>query len=117
DDYQSRRTVSRSIQRDSGVSNHLNLTDAERHQCFAHALAQLASTRSRKPDLRSDQITAPELRSRTRAIDRFAHGSGGSCNSYSQRVRGSGAALADYSLARVHDNGFGLGPAAVDTNH
>src|SRR5215213_1976819 len=111
------RAIRRSIQCDVRVSNDLDLTDSERHQCLAHAFAQLASTCTGKPNLRGNQIAATKLRRRARTVDRVAHSGSRSCNSDSQRVGGSGAAFADHSLASVHDYGFGRGPAAIDTDH
>jgi hypothetical protein len=71
----------------------------------------------RETNLRGDQISAPQLRRRAGAVDRLAHCRRGSRNSNSQGVRRSSAALANHSQIGVHDDGFRLGSAAVDTNH
>ena len=70
-----------------------------------------------RPICAATRSSASQLRRGARAIDRLANSGGSSRNSDAQGIGWTSQTLANHTLIGVQDDGFGLGPTAIDTHH
>jgi hypothetical protein len=99
------------------VGNDFDLADRRAAQAFRACVRAVLCARAREPICAAIRSPRRSFGRCAGTIDRLAHCRRGSRNSDSQGIRRSGCVLANHTLIGVHDYGFGLGPAAVDTNH
>src|SRR5882724_11450598 len=111
--HQARLTIRGSIERNLGIADNLNLTDADVTEGLAHAGAKFLASGASQTDLSGNNIISAHLGRRTSSINCFPHSRSRCCDSHSKRVRRTSKTFAEYPLVYIHYYSVGLGASSI----